>query len=264
MIHVATVHFKDPRWIEIQTSMLRTMVAAPLTLWASLEGIPSSYERHFDHVVPSVGMHSWKLNLLAAEISHVADNEDLIVFLDGDAFPVADMVPAVRRSLSDSGLLAVQRLENGGDPQPHPMFAATTVATWKRISGDWSPGWTWNSAYSGVITDVGGNLMRALQRNGVSWTPLHRSHQLGEHPVFFGVYGGLVYHHGAGFRRPVTRADRVAWSSVWKVGDQVRKALFYLARIPVARRNARRSHLIYQMIRDNPQLVLDGAIEVRA
>jgi hypothetical protein len=32
------------------------------------------------------------------------------------------------------------------------------------------------------------------------------------HPVLFGIYGGIVYHHGSSrFRAPFTRFDRSTW-----------------------------------------------------
>ena len=40
------------------------------------------------------------------------------------------------------------------------------------------------------------------------------------HPVFFGVYGDIAYHHGCGFRVPRTYRDRVdAKESLDKVID---------------------------------------------
>ena len=49
--------------------------------------------------------------------------------------------------------------------------------------------------------------MRALERSGDSWTPLLRSNRVNLHPLWFGIYGKIVYHHGAGFRWAVGRVD---------------------------------------------------------
>ncbi|MGA2522377.1 MAG: hypothetical protein ABSG81_16340 [Acidimicrobiales bacterium] len=56
---------------------------------------------------------------------------------------------------------------------------------------------------------MGGNLLRALELRGESWTPLLRSNRVDVHPLWFGVYGDVVYHHGAGFRWAVGRVDLV-------------------------------------------------------
>jgi hypothetical protein len=58
------------------------------------------------------------------------------------------------------------------------------------------------------VTDVGGNLLGALEERGVEWEPILRTNRRNLHPLWFGVYGDLVYHHGGGFRRrPISRVD---------------------------------------------------------
>ena len=105
--------------------------------------------------------------------------------------------------------MAVRRDENATDRQPHPSFCALRVRDWDRLHGDWSPGYTWEAADGKPTTDVGGNLLRALERNGEPWAPLLRSNRVNLHPLWFGIYGGVVYHHGAGFRWSVGRVDLV-------------------------------------------------------
>lgn len=90
-----------------------------------MEGLPSAHHRKFDHVVPSLGTHAGKLNLLAAEACGQAQEVDLLMFLDGDAFPITDPFPIVDSLLADHELVAMQRLENAGDCQPHPSFATS-------------------------------------------------------------------------------------------------------------------------------------------
>lgn len=209
MLHIATVHFQSPRWIPIQVRELKRQLQVPFTTWTSLEGISPSYGRHFDRVVEQGGAHADKLNHLAIEICAVAGEDDLIMFLDGDAFPIADPGPLIAAGLEEAPLLAVQRIENGGDPQPHPCFCVTSVGTWRSLPGDWTKGYTWKDANGKPRTDVGANLMRRLELTGTPWTPVLRSNRRNPHPLFFGVYGDAIYHHGAGFRSPVSRADTV-------------------------------------------------------
>jgi hypothetical protein len=62
-----------------------------------------------------------------------------------------------------------------------------------------------------VVTDVGAILLRSLILKGVEWGKLHRSNRVNLHLLFFAVYGGIVYHHGAGSRPSVGgRAVRYA------------------------------------------------------
>lgn len=213
MLHIATVHFGSPRWIDIQVRELTRHIPVPFRTWASLQGIDPSYGEVFDHVVEQRGEHAGKLNHLAFEIMHRASDDDLLMFLDGDAFPIADPTPLISAGLAAAPLLAVRRVENIGDTQPHPCFCVTRVGTWRRLPGDWSAGYVWRNADGRLITDVGGNLLRQLQLTKTPWTEVLRSSRHHLHPLFFGVYGDAIYHHGAGFRGPRSRADYAAWRS---------------------------------------------------
>jgi hypothetical protein len=209
MLYVATVHYQSPRWIELQTRRLREHLSVPHQIWTSLEGIDPSYGKHFDRVVEQYGDHAGKLNHLALEIRKVASDDDLLMFLDGDAFPVADPMPMIAQNLESFPLIAVRRVENVDEPQPHPSFCVTTVGTWRKLPGDWSMGYPWTGPRGNRDTDVGGNLLRALELTETPWLPLLRTGSATDHPLFFGTYGDLVYHHGAGFREGVlTRVDR--------------------------------------------------------
>jgi hypothetical protein len=211
VLHIATVHYQSPRWIEIQTRHLREHISVPYQTWTSLEKIDPSYSVHFDRVLEQRGLHAAKLNHLAMEIGNEAAPEDLLMFLDGDAFPIADPMPLITRGLEQAPLLAVRRAENAEEPQPHPCFCVTTVATWRSLPGDWSAGPTWLSPRGTPTSDVGANLMRRLELSQKPWVQVLRSNRRDLDPLYFGVYGDVVYHHGAGFRTgelsPAHRAE---------------------------------------------------------
>jgi hypothetical protein len=200
VLHIATVHYGSPLWVEIQTRYLREHISTPYQTWTSLQGIDPSYSTYFDRVVDQTGRHSDKLNHLAIEILAQASDDDLLMFLDGDAFPIADPMPLISEGLARAPLVAVRRPENVGDPQPHPSFCVTTVGTWRELDGDWSQGYRWTNAEGRQISDVGGNLLRKLELTNTPWVDVLRSNRTDLDPVFFGIYGDVVYHHGAGFR----------------------------------------------------------------
>ena len=219
MIHVATVHWRDPRWIEPQRRYLERNLQQPFCVYADLEGMDDRWETHFDHVAHLAGRrsfenpifsHTEKLNALAREIARDAGDGDVLLFLDGDAFPIAPIDGWLEQTLGRYALAAVRRDENLGDPQPHPCFCATTVGFWRELGGDWNPGYTWRNSAGKEVTDAGGNLLRALRRKGVDWYPLTRTNRRNLRPLWFGVYDDLVYHHGAGFRGGLCRRDREA------------------------------------------------------
>jgi hypothetical protein len=207
MIYVLTVHWNDPKWINLQQKFLRANIRSPYSVCANLEGIVG-YSDQFDFVTHKPGDHPSKLNALAeAVIARGADSEDLLLFLDGDAFPVRPLDEWMAALLDGYPLAAVRRIENAGDVQPHPSFCVTTVRFWRESRGDWRGGETWVNSRGEIVTDVGGALLGKLREHGVRWREILRSNSVDLHPLLFGLYDRHLYHHGAGFRPPVLRVE---------------------------------------------------------
>ena len=61
----------------------------------------------------------------------------------------------------------------------------------------------------------------------IDWYPMLRSNRRDLHPLWFGLYEDLIYHHGAGFRPPVSRADlaEVSARESGRLPRWVRKAI---------------------------------------
>jgi len=202
VIHVATVHWRDDRWIDIQLRYLERFMPQPYRVYAFLNRIKRDYsDRFFYSSDQNVREHSTKLNLLADMISFAAeDPSDPLLFIDGDAFPIADLRPLIEEDLPRDGLIAVRR-DEATDQQPHPSFCLTTVGMWQEIGGDWRKGGhSWTNAAGREVSDVGARVLKALDDRQITWRPMLRSNTNNPHPLFFGVYDNLVYHHGGGFR----------------------------------------------------------------
>jgi len=216
VLHVATVHWRDDRWIEPQLEYLGRHVEQPFRVWADLEGVgaPADTFHHVQDLASTktfengIFSHTEKLNALAEAIAAEAAPNDLLLFLDGDAFPIAPLDAFLEQTLARMPLVAIRRDENLDDQQPHPSFCATTVGFWTELGGDWNPGYTWKNAAGKNVTDAGGNLLGLLRDRGANWEPLLRTNRVNLHPLWFGVYGDLAYHHGAGFRGGLCRRDR--------------------------------------------------------
>jgi hypothetical protein len=215
MIHIATIHWRDDCWVDLQLDALKKHSSESYRTYAFLNHFSGdSIEKHtgkFDYVsCENIQKHSIKLNLLADIISFASDNpEDLLVFLDGDAFPIADYAAFARKHLSERKLIAVKREENNGDQQPHPSFCITTVGFWREIKGSWEQGYRWKNCEGKLVSDVGGYLLGILNNHNINWLELLRSNHKNLHPIFFGIYGEIVYHHGAGFRPNTSLFDRL-------------------------------------------------------
>ena len=131
----------------------------PYRIYAFLNGIdPLPYESRIHRIrTEPIAAHIQKLNLLADQICATAAPDDMVLFIDGDAFPVGDIGTYLEEHLSAAPLVAIQRLENSGDPQPHPSFCATTVRFWREIQGDWGQGPQWITYDGRKRTDTGGH-----------------------------------------------------------------------------------------------------------
>ena len=200
-IHVATVHWQDDRWIDVQLAYLERHLPKPFKVYAFLNHLEKDHsDRFFYSSDEDIKEHSTKLNLLGDLISFNAADSDPLLFIDGDAFPIADLDRLIEQELPRHELIAIKR-EEASDVQPHPSFCLTTVGFWRRLGGDWRKGrHHWVNAVGREVSDVGARVLKAVDEQGVAWAPLLRSNKENPHPLFFGVYDDLVYHHGAGFR----------------------------------------------------------------
>jgi len=202
MIYVLTVHWRFDFWVDAQISRLRKYIREPFKIYAFCDGTRHDHSAKFDFCSPTKGTvdHASRLNELAMVVCETAPADDVLVFCDSDAFPVRDITDYIRSRLNRWPLIAVQRLENGGDMQPHPCFSITTAGTWRLLGGDWRAGPTWKNDYGQVVTDVGANLLQSLQANGMEWGKMLRSNRVNLHPLLYAIYDGVVNHHGAGSR----------------------------------------------------------------
>ena len=271
--HVLTVHWKNPQWIKPQSQYLEANLGKNYHSYAFLNGIDSSYNHFFNYVDPrDIGDHARKLNLLAEHAVQSADKEDILLFIDGDAFPITPLAEKFELWLKEYPLVAVQRLENNGDIQPHPCFCVTTVGFWEQLKADWNQGYQWLNNNNELVTDVGGNLLGQLEKQQVQWLALNRSNTTDLHPLWYGVYGDVVYHHGAGFRAPISRIDlqqRMGWLDQQverfrqylpedgKLG-QLKHRLRPIGRFSeeIARKNQLQAQSIYQQICTDPLFYL--------
>ena len=145
--------------------------------------------------------HHTKMNFLSKMIkdNHQISDEDLLVFLDGDAFPVSHWESTVREALQEHKVVCVYRTENleplvpdEQKPYPHLMFVAVKAKFWFENEIIWEKSWCGN-----IEGPIGPPLKFWLEENGHTTYPLLRSNKVDVHPLFFGVYGDLIYHHGS-------------------------------------------------------------------
>lgn len=258
MLHILTVHWNDDSWIDIQLDYLRKHIRQPYKIYAFLNNI--SVEQHgkkfFYSSIEPIREHPIKLNILADMAAfNSAGDDDLLMFIDGDAVPIGDVISFGREKLKQYPLIAVQRLENNGDIQPHPCFCLTTIKFWKEIDGDWKEGYWKNN--EGQAFDVGGKLHNILEEKGLDWYPLRRSNKRNLHPVLFALYDDLIYHHGAAFRKPLTRQDLAISATRAKfirlAPTRRLKKMLSPKKKEIEDKNSILSQQVLEMIKENPE-----------
>lgn len=262
MINIATVHHKTDKWIDIQLRYIRRHIKRPYRIYACVSCAKKDFSDMFFFVSSKKGTHTEKLNYLAHEIALRSRDDDMLIFMDGDTFPISDdLISFVREKIKRRSLVAVKRIENNGDMQPHPSFCATTVGFWRGICGNWNKGYCWRDIRGRKITDTGADLLKKLNDNHIDWYPLIRTNRNNLHPLWFGIYGGMVYHHGAGFRNPFSRIERdgspllnamlTILQRRMRSAGILKRLLEFINRaieIPWSRKNRRLSREIYSQI----------------
>jgi hypothetical protein len=213
MIHILTIHWQSEDWIDLQLKYLDLNIDEPYRVYSFLNNVPNSQEhkkKFFYTSTENIKSHPIKLNLLADIASFASEDEnDILIFLDGDAFPIKSISKFKKDIFPKYRLAAIQRLENNGDIQPHPCFCMTTVKFWNQIEGDWKEGNVkWTDKFGKKVWDVGGQMLKIMNDLDEDWFKLTRTNQHDLHPLLFGIYGDLIYHHGAAFRNPGTRVDK--------------------------------------------------------
>ena len=108
MLHVMTVHWQSPRWIEAQARYLNLHCPEDTRTYASINGIDRSrWSRYFYFADELPGNHAEKLNALAEIVLENASSSDHLLFLDGDAFPIGPIDPVLD---SVQSLVAARRV----------------------------------------------------------------------------------------------------------------------------------------------------------
>jgi hypothetical protein len=143
--------------------------------------------------------HPGALDYLARK---VAKEFDYVVTLDNDSFPVRDdwLDVLVGECERGAALAGVYRDEMAPEIAPFIHVSGLCIRAADLLALDVSFG----AGASPEIEhnqDVGQRITYELTRHGRTIAPLRRSNTLNVHFLMGGVYGDVIYHHGAGSRK---------------------------------------------------------------
>ena len=260
-VRVVSVHVGNSDWVSKQGEMVARYIDLPYSLYTSTDdflqnetvhkwivatGNAPAYmvtrgdlrgnettlvERCILNADPSCD-HGVQLHHLAKRACDAeAPEDDLLVFLDSDAWPLSSLSENVVPLLdAENGidLVAVRRSVEGMALWPHPSFAVTTCGAWNRNNHSFSQPpddedpdqvverleFDIFNASRGLLChdhfklDTGAPLWRHFNDTSNNWVALDRMNKLDIDPLFYGVYGingvPMAYHQGAGSRHTAT------------------------------------------------------------
>ncbi len=209
MIYIITVHHETNKFLEIQCSFINRYSIGHQVICGFFgfeqEGEMDNYCFVNLNKFKSKE-HSVRLNYLYNYClkNYQVNDDDIIVFLDSDAFPIfSEWIKKIESYLSVYPIAAIQRKENMDKPMPkewqdypHPSFCAVINRFWKDNN------LKWELCIKKKIYTAGITLKIWLDENKIEWKPLLRTNVINTHPLMFGVYDDIIYHHGCG-NRPV-------------------------------------------------------------
>ena len=149
----------------------------------------------------------------------------VIVTMDSDAHPLRpDWLVQLVAALKDGAALAGvwrDELSNGIAPYVHPSCLATTVDFIEQHNLRFD---CLRSNHDTEQQDTLSHFTRAAQAANLPIFPLRRSNVNNFHRLMGGVYGDLIYHHGAGSRQQISFWDEPGQAERSRVYDQTRDA----------------------------------------
>ena len=246
MLHILTLHLSD-KWVDIQKRELARFISEPYKVYARLGEEPFkfkvnekgervkysdttiSYDKHKDKFDGAIsGAQHWTYSM-GKLIDYVLKNfevksDDTILLLDSDAFPIAPMGDFLEKKLEEYPFVSAQEPMHEWDRNPlylipHPMFMAFKA---KHIIEDNLTDYLRN-----IIKDKNdnwwGGTINWLKERGYDYYPLVRSNKTNLHPLYYGIYDDLIYHHWAGSRNMITRPDRIRAQETGENVDDIAK-----------------------------------------
>jgi hypothetical protein len=232
MIHILTSHVFDDTWIDLQIDHIKKHTKEPFKIYSIYDCVSvEEFDKHkhkWDYAEQltknelSLEMqdplgHPYKLHYLVDVMAKDADLEnDWLVFLDGDAWPISDdWISHLTSKAKDHVVCSLKRLENDGECRPGSPFLICQPKFWIENKLTWYPeGCYYIDTNGRKVKDVGCKLMHQLQDLNVDWYPLLRSNKKNFHRLWFGIYDNIIYHHSKGFGRNPEECktqERDAW-----------------------------------------------------
>lgn len=186
-------HVRSRQWYELQTTFLKK-TTFDFEHIVYLNGMDNFFNRSRvlkADTQPANSGQEYHIRGLNAIISYFNDHSeyDSLLLLDNDCFPIhGKWQNKLIDKMGDFQVAAIARYENL-DTFAHPSaFFVKRDAAKNLLFGEFSQ----TNIVDFTFADTSSNVTKFF--------PLIRSNKVNYHPVLFGVYWNIFYHHGAGSR----------------------------------------------------------------
>ena len=276
MIYIVTNHHGHDRFIHLQSKYLKRYSQSDYKVYCGISKMSHIHAeeknvKSYDFIntdCPSLkNQHHLKMNFMSdlIEEKELIGDDDLLVFLDGDAFPISYWEGEVYTALKTNKVVSVYRTENieptipdEHKPYPHLLFVAVKAKFWFENQLKWEK--------SQAEGPIGPPLKMWLEEKKYSTYPLLRSNKVDVHPLFFGVYGDLVYHHGSSSGNSNVYDSFDIWSRKGLNDDDsidIKYANMDLRYPVIPLFNGNLSDLVYQHILNNDDFIRNFLMGVK-
>jgi len=207
MIRILTIHHETDIFLELQKKYIERFTSDEYVVYCGFTKFtqPTLGDEYkmIDLNKESI-THANRLNHMTDIAMSDCDDSDILIMMDSDTFPISEnWVNIIKNNLKENPITAIQRKENSAagmkcipELHPHICFLGTTVKFW---SG--------NKLRIANEPNTGYNIGEWLKQNELDFTKILRSNAIDLHPLYFGVYDDILYHHGSGNRVPYDGVD---------------------------------------------------------
>lgn len=205
MIHILTVHYVD-KWIDIQLEMLEKHLKSPYRVYTILGENYDKHKNKFYFVEEGKDKHYFSLQKLHKVLDKESPkDDDIVIILDSDAFPIKPLDNFLFEKLKISEFLAISEPRHNYNPlpiQPFECFYAFRYEFFKKYGFEFK-------FEPGIHLNWIDWMIEWFKNKKIEWYPLNRTNKIDLHNLFFGIYDDIIYHHWGGSRNRISRCGRV-------------------------------------------------------
>jgi len=220
MIHLFTLHFGSDEWVDLQVESFKKHIKVPYKSYAIFSHMNQEmYDKNknnFDYFkVSEDGKHIHKNGRYHVTDGHreilpmiKEDMKDGDIFMrfDSDAILIDDIDEKFIDKVKQENFISVQEPQHEWDlnhKTPHPSFWAFPC---EYLNQDLDR--AMSDIYEDRDSNWWGGVTSWLKSSNITYYPLNRTNKINLHPLYYGIYSDLIYHHWAGSRDMITRPDR--------------------------------------------------------